>query len=102
MQLILEQVQKLRTALTSAGSAIKQSIALHIAQGQKIIEQANEIASLKGEEVAEDAQQAAEQAAVLESLRACTEVLTEMNQTVVAATTPEPTAEPAVEPTPAA
>lgn len=99
MQLILEQIEKMKAALVTSGSAIKQSIALHIAQGQKIAEQAAEIASLKGEELAEDAQQAAEQAAILESLRACTEVLTEMGQTVVAATTSEPVAtEPEVTP----
>lgn len=91
MQLILEQVEKLKAALVASGSAIKQSIALHLTQGQKIAEQAAELASLKGEELAEDAQQAAEQAAVLESLRACTSALTEMGETVVAATAPEPT-----------
>ena len=102
MQPILEQVEKMKASIVSSRSAIKQSIALHLAQGQKIIELANEIASLKGVELAEDAQQAAEQAAVLESLRACTSALTEMNETVVAATAPEPTVEPAVEPAPAA
>lgn len=90
MQLILEQVEIMKAALVASGSAIEQSIALHLVQGEKIAQQAAELASLKGEELAEDAQQAAEQLAVLESLRACTSALTEMNEKVAAATAPEP------------
>lgn len=96
MQAIFEEVQKMKTALLASSSAMKQSIALHQVQSQKIVAQATELATLKGEEIAEDAQQAAEQAAVLDSLRACTSALTEMNETVAAATAPEPT--PAPEP----